>query len=148
MDTEPKQKTDELPKDTSEDYKSRQQGIENLSRVQGDGAFVALSPSDTGVGRIIDISMGGLMFEYVTVKEPSIEAKEPSIEPTELEIFVPGAEFRLGGLPCKSIWDRPSSEVFNTPLHKRRCGVQFGELKQSQIAQLEYFIQNHVTDET
>lgn len=139
MNTEPKQKKNERLQDLSEDYGSRQQGMETLFKVQNNGAYVALSPSDTGVGRIIDVSMGGLMFEYASIKGPSIE-------PTELDIFIPGGEFRLGGLPCKSIWDRPSPEVFNTPLHKRRCGVQFGELTQSQRTQLKHFIQNHVAE--
>ena len=68
-------------------------------RVQ-EGAFVILSPSDTGAGRLKNISMGGLMFEYVTVKTPSINA-------TELEIFLMDSPFRLHQVPCHSVWDLP-----------------------------------------
>jgi hypothetical protein len=140
MNTEPKQKKDERLQELTQDYKNSQKGMKSLFMVQNDGAYVALSPSETGVGRIVDISMGGLMFEYATVKGPTTE-------PTELEIFVPGGVFRLGGLPCKTIWDRPCPEVFDTPLHKRRCGVQFGDLTRSQRAELKHFLQNHVAGE-
>jgi hypothetical protein len=85
--------------------------------------------------------MAGLMFEYLAIKPPSIEV-------TELEILGPNGGFRLGGVPCKVIRDTAIPQVCTTPLHKRRCGVQFGELTESQTAQLEYFIHNYTTYET
>jgi hypothetical protein len=103
-------------------------------------ALVILSPSDTGAGRLIDMSMGGLMMEYIALKAPTTEA-------TELEILVSNGEFRLAGLPCQVIWDREASQVFTTPLHMRRSGLKFGALTPSQIAQLEYFIQNYATEQ-
>jgi hypothetical protein len=36
------------------------------------------------------------MFEYLTMKAPSIEA-------TELEILMPNGEFQLGGMPCQCL---------------------------------------------
>jgi hypothetical protein len=108
-------------------------------RVQ-EGAFVILSPSDTGAGRLKNISMGGLMFEYVTVKTPSINA-------TEVEIFLTDSLFRLYQVPCHSVWDLPVYKSSSSLLQKRQCGVQFGELSPHQISRLEYFIQNHTTGE-
>jgi hypothetical protein len=108
-------------------------------RVQ-DGAFVILSPSDTGAGRLKNISLGGLMFEYVTVKAPSIDA-------TELEIFLTDSLFRLHQVPCQSVWDLPVYKSSSFSLQKRQCGVQFGELSPHQVSRLEYFIQNHTTGE-
>ena len=102
----------------------------------GEDAFVILSPSDTGAGRLKNIGMGGLMFEYVAVKEPSLEV-------SEVEIFVTDSSFRLHGLPCKSVWDLPVYKVPSVSLHKRQCGVQFGDLTPHQVSQLEYFIKNH-----
>ena len=72
---------------------------------------------------------------------------KPIDEATELEILVPSGEFRLGRIPCRVIWDIATSQFFNTPLQKRRCGVEFGELTQTQIAQLEYLIQNYAVRE-
>jgi hypothetical protein len=108
-------------------------------RVQ-DGAFVILSPSDAGVGRLIDISIGGLSFDYVTTQEPSGE-------PTELEIFVTDSAFRLYKIPCKTITDFKTFEIPHTRSHRRRSGVQFGVLTESQKSQIEYFIQNYTTEE-
>jgi hypothetical protein len=108
-------------------------------RVQ-DGAFVILSPSDAGVGRLIDISMDGLSFDYVTTQEPSSE-------PTALEILVSDSAFRLYNVPCKIISDFETFQIPEARSHKRRCGLQFGELTQSQISQLEYFIQHYTIRE-
>jgi hypothetical protein len=107
-------------------------------RVQ-EGAFVILKPSDTGAGRLVNISMGGLMFEYVATREPSVEA-------TELELFVTDSVFRLYGVPCKSVWDIPVYLHPTMSLQKRQSGVQFGELSAHQKSQLEFFIQNHTSD--
>jgi hypothetical protein len=106
-----------------------------------DDAFVMLRPSDTGAGRLINISPAGLMFEYVTMNEPSVEA-------TELEIFMTDNVFRLHEVPCQIVWDLPIYKNLTFSLHMRRCGVQFGELTHSQISQLKYFIQNHTTGKT
>jgi hypothetical protein len=104
-----------------------------------EGAFVILTPSDTGAGKLINISMGGLMFEYVATKEPSVKA-------TELELFVTDSVFRLHGVPCKSVWDLPVYKHPTIPLQKRQSGVQFGELSPHHRSQLEFFIQNHTSD--
>ena len=105
------------------------------------GAFVILRPCDTGAGRLINISMHGLMFEYVSTKEPSATA-------TEVEIFVTDSVFHLYGVPCQSIWDLPIYELPDISLQKRRCGVQFGELSPQHITQLEYFIENYTSGPT
>jgi hypothetical protein len=105
------------------------------------GAFVILRPFDTGAGRLINISMGGLMFEYVSTKEPSAIA-------TEAEIFVTDSVFRLYGVPCHSVWDLPIYEMPDMSLHKRRCGVQFGELSPHQTTQLKYFIDHYTSGVT
>lgn len=107
-------------------------------RVQG-GAFVILKPSNTGAGRLVNIGLGGLMFEYVATKEASVKA-------SELELFVTDSVFRLYGVPCKNVWDLPVYTHPTIPLQKRQCGVEFGELSPHQRSQLELFIQNHTSD--
>ena len=88
---------------------------------------------------MINISMGGLAFEYVAAKEPSIEA-------TELELFVTDSVFRLYGVPCKSVWDLPVYKHPTISLQKRQSGVQFGQLTSYQKSQLKLFIENHTCD--
>ncbi len=99
-------------------------------------AFVILKPSDTAVGRIIDISMDGLTFEYLLGKG------RPN-EPTELEIVVTDGTFHFNHIPCKAIWDLTTYESPHTSTRGKRCGVQFGDLTDGEQAQLEHFIEKH-----
>jgi hypothetical protein len=53
----------------------------------------------------------------------------------------------LEKVPFKAISDlKLVKKKFNGSIPMRRLGVQFGELKQSQISQLEYFIGNYTLD--
>jgi hypothetical protein len=104
------------------------------------GAFVALRPSENGVGRLIDISMSGLTFDYVTMQAPSVKA-------TELDVFLTDSTFRLLEIPCQSVWDLTTFDFPTTPLHKRRCGVEFRDLTSHQKLQIEHFIENYTVDE-
>ena len=88
---------------------------------------------------MVNISLSGLMFEYVSTKEPSVEA-------TELELFVTDSVFRLYGVPCKKVWDLPIYKHPTMPLQKRQSGVEFGELLPHQKSQLEDFIEKHTLD--
>ncbi|MBW2171957.1 MAG: PilZ domain-containing protein [Deltaproteobacteria bacterium] len=108
-------------------------------RVRDDTVVIFRSP-DAGMGRLIDISMGGLTFNWVTSEVLPIEA-------TKLDICRTGSLFILYNLPCQSIWELSVYETRPTSLHTKRCGVQFGELTPDQISQLEHFIQNHTTGE-
>ncbi len=105
-----------------------------------DDAFVMLKPPDTGTGRLIDISMGGLTFEHVSSRASPIEA-------TELDICLTGSTFILYDVQCRSIWELSIYEKSDTPLYRRRYGVQFDELTTAQIRLLEYFIENHTMGE-
>jgi len=104
------------------------------------GAFVILKPSDIGSGRLIDISMGGLSFDYHTSQALPIEA-------TELDIFLTDSPVRVSDVPCRSIWDLKTYESPPASLYRRQCGVLFGELTPVQKRQLEYFIENHTIGE-
>ena len=99
------------------------------------GAFVGLGHHDTQVGQIIDVSMGGLAFRYVGSEEPSNG---------ELDIFLSERDFYLGRIPFKSVSDfEMTTRTASTSMTMRRTGVRFRKLTESQISQLEYFIQNH-----
>ena len=103
------------------------------------GAFVILKPSNTHMGRLVDINMYGLALEYINVDEPVIK-------PVELEIFVANNPFRMN-LSCETIYDLT---IYESPLsswNKKRCGVEFGELTPDQTSQLKYFMEHHTTGE-
>ncbi len=104
-----------------------------------DLAFAAFRPRFVKLGKIKDISQGGLAFEYVTT-EGQME------DSSEIDIFMSGARFHMTRVPVKAIYDTKVVEhdyTFAPFVERRRCGVQFGELTQEQAAQLEDFFKTH-----
>jgi hypothetical protein len=110
-------------------------------RFQGPkGLFVGVGPENTKVGRVSDLSVGGLAFCYVGIEEPS--------GGSYLDLFFTDKDFYLGRLRFKTVSDceliekEPScSETL------RRCGVKFRKPTRHQKAELERFIQNHAIAE-
>ena len=98
-------------------------------------AFAALGPDYIKVGQIINISMGGLAFRYLGSEEPS--------NALELDIFLARRAFYLYKLPCETVWDFVTDEKPFSSINMKRCGLQFGQLTQSQISELQYFIQDY-----
>ena len=95
-------------------------------------------PHSTTVGDIIDISMNGLSFNYVSNKALRNWAGDLAIASVE-------DRFYLRGLPSRSISD---FEIAKSPfgsLSPRRHGLEFGELNREQTSCLEQFIMNHAT---
>ena len=86
-------------------------------------AYAALGQQYKRVGKILDISQGGLAFAYVSNNEEEIHRSHVSI-------FSVGDVFHLHNLPCEVVYDVPVSrqdiriESFRQHLIKR-CGVQF-----------------------
>jgi len=105
-----------------------------------EGAFVILRPSDVHVGRLLDINMKGLTFEYVC-------GDESASHPNELEIFEIETAFRLNKVPCQIANDVTIRNNPMTSTNRRRCDVKFDELTPDQICLLGYFIQNHTMGE-
>ncbi len=101
-------------------------------------AYVILKPYT--VGPLIDISMDGLTFEYVSIKEQS------KME-SELDIAKTNSAFSLRNVPCKTLSDFEVLDIPSNLLSIRRCSVQFRDLTQHQISKLEYFIHNHTVGE-
>jgi hypothetical protein len=105
-----------------------------------DSAFVVSVPfgSSEKIGRVINVSRGGLLFRYVGGENKLNEL-------CRLDIFVKGGSFYLENLLAKTISDVEIDHgtvwIF-APM--RRCAVEFGELSDNQISLLESFIQNHI----
>ena len=89
-----------------------------------DTAFAVLRPHFTKLGKIKDISEGGLAFEYIAYKGQ----KEDS---SGTDIFLSSDRFYLGRIPCKIRYDIKIAERYQISIdriERRRCGLQFGEL--------------------
>ncbi len=63
-----------------------------------DNAFAALEPGFNKVGRIQDISIMGLAFEYITDEVADFEV-------SKVDIFVIGEDFFISKIPCKVVYD-------------------------------------------
>ena len=95
-----------------------------------EGAFINLRDSSNKLGQIIDISMGGLSYQYV---ENGIKHGDYT-----LDIFLVGPDFRAESLPVHTVYDC-EMKTNETPenLKVRRQGVRFKELNGIQFTLLE-----------
>jgi hypothetical protein len=100
------------------------------------GLFAGFRPGYTKMGSVVDMSSNGLAFRYVDGED------HPS--GTYMDIFMIGDVFHLGEVSVKVISD---IEVVGGKSSIRRCGVQFGELTDIQMFQLQKFIQDRTTGE-
>jgi hypothetical protein len=104
-------------------------------------AFAALGRRYTKVGRIKDISLGGLAFEYFS-------AAGTDRNSSRVDIFLIGDVFHLYNIPCEVLYDIPhpvqSENIESIKFSPtKRCGVQFGTLTEDDVAQMKLFLESH-----
>ena len=107
-----------------------------------DETYVVLRPDFTKLGRLINISKGGLAFRYI-----AHQRQEQA--PTHLDLFVFNDAFYLPRIPCRVIYDIRLSEKqrSSASLERRRCGLELGEVTEVQASQLELYLKKHVAGE-
>ena len=108
-----------------------------------DDAYAAFGTHFKKVGKLIDISIGGLSFTYIYKFEDCDQYN------SRVTIFISNNGFYLPDLDCKLIYDLPiqsnnSTPYLNIPFRINRCGLQFATLTDYQLDRLEFFI-NHYT---
>ncbi|MFA6499367.1 MAG: hypothetical protein WC256_00815 [Desulfurivibrionaceae bacterium] len=89
-----------------------------------------------GVGRVLDISMGGVSFSYIADNPP------PEELPREGILFTHGGQ-HIQGVPFEIMADAVCSRFFSSDYFVMERRVRFGELSEAQIRQLESFILNN-----
>ena len=107
-------------------------------------AFAALGSQYTKVGRIKDISLGGLAFDYIS-------AVDTDRDFSHINIFLIGDVFHLYNLPCEVVYDIAyPAELENIESVKvssiQRCGVQFGALTEDEMDQMKLFLKFQIRD--
>ena len=102
-----------------------------------DLTFAVFRPHFSNLGKVKDISIGGLALEYV-LKETQNAGS------SEIDIFLTDDFFYLRRIPSKIIYDREIDEEYRS-VKKKRCGLQFGDLTPTKKSQIEYFLQNYTT---
>lgn len=97
-----------------------------------DEVFLAFRPQFDRIGKLKDISQGGVAFEYTVFQE-----SQP-VQTAEIDIFSAAKDFHLPRVLCKIVYDvkLDSYPSFNN-IVTRRCGLQFQDLSEQQAAQLQ-----------
>jgi hypothetical protein len=120
--------------------KSRRFGLEDL-------AFAVFRPEFKKLGRIKDISKGGLACVYLDEQDLSEDFSK-----LEIDILLCNGEFYMSMIPCEIIYDKKmvEDEYKSTIsfMDSRCCGLKFGPLSKEQKTQLELFLNKHVYQET
>lgn len=101
-------------------------------------AFAALGHNYTRVGKIQDIALGGLSFEYIVGDSLKEDA-------TKADIFLVGNVFHLHNIPCRIIYDFEVhvphvNNGYVKILTTKRCGLQFGPHLEDNTTQLKFFL--------
>jgi hypothetical protein len=104
--------------------------------------FVALRPEFVKLGKLTDISSGGLCFEYIT-KEDGVTASDG----LEIDMFISGNGYYLPNVPCNLVYDVKikNGMTYTVGIMYRRCGLRFARLNETQMDQLEYYLIHHTT---
>ena len=106
-----------------------------------DNTIVALRNNSTKIGRVKDISKGGLSFEH-------IYEKDSEWDPLEKTLFLWTNGFSMSKVPCRVVYDilapTPTEyESLTIRLITRRCGVKFEALPEDQMEQLDFFLKTY-----
>ena len=100
-------------------------------------AYAVLSPDYATMGKIIDISKGGLA--YFCSETPVQD---------EIDIFCPATEYTIEKIKVNVVSSIELKTIENGKYtQKRRCSLQFVLLTKGQEAALEYFFQNYTDAE-
>ena len=97
--------------------------------------FLTFRPDFERIGRVRDISKGGIAFEYLAFRKPS------KVKHVEVDIFSRLGNVYISHIPCKVLYDIGKDTLsFLSTAGIRRCGLQFGQLTKNQMARLLTFL--------
>lgn len=101
--------------------------------------FVAFKPQFVKLGKVLDISEGGLCFQYLAKDDHGGDTA------VQADIFMSDNGYYLPDVTCKMVWDTEAEEKMTFPIgfQSRRCGLQFVKLTQDQRDKLEFYLQEH-----
>jgi hypothetical protein len=107
-----------------------------------EGAYAALGTHFSKVGKLKDISRGGLAFRYINNTEDCVH------DFSTVAIFVAENGFYLPDLSCRLIYDFPLNmttdiQCFKTRFRIIRCGLKFTATTKYQLDKLEFFIDHY-----
>ena len=103
--------------------------------------FLIFRPEFQHLGKIKDISEGGVSFERLDLDEECEHQLDG-----EIDIFSSGGSFYASGIQCETVWEidilENSAFLFN--LHVGRyCGLKFVKLTEEQKSQINSLLRSH-----
>ena len=109
-------------------------------RIPVGNVYAALGRDYEKMGKLIDLSRGGLAFEYMSNEDTKTEL-------AQVNIIKVGGVFNLHNLPCKVMYDIPiplARDGIQSLKHalNRRCGVKFNMLPDDDRVQLAMFLES------
>ena len=111
--------------------------IRVVDKSMGEIACAVYRSKPNQFGRINNISMDGLSFDYIA-------GREESSQPLVLDILLADRGFYLANLTFKTICDVKVAADFSMgPIKMRRHHVRFGRLAPSHIRKIQHFIQHY-----
>ena len=106
-----------------------------------EGVYALLKNNSSKLGLIKNISRGGLAFSHIVNGEEMHES-------FKVDIFISGRGFCLKDIPAKKISDfHINNKLPFSTFAVRKVGIQFSELNQSQLSQLDNFMREQTTGE-
>jgi len=104
-------------------------------------AFAALGRRYAKVGRIKNIGLGGLAFDYISGVGTDGDF-------SHIDLFLIGDVFHLYDINCEIVYDIlkpiPYKKIESIkPSNTRRCGIKFVTLTEDDMAQLELFLESN-----
>jgi hypothetical protein len=111
-----------------------------------DWIFAVCKSHFVRLGRVVDISRGGIAFHYVPDSSEDRALMKGSFG---LEMFETRSSYCLKGVAGTIVYNREVPGQTNLPETRQlmRCGVEFGELSRDQRHQLDFFMNNFTLQE-
>ena len=102
--------------------------------------YLTFGPSVDIVGRIMDVSGGGMAVEYTL-----FDNRERLVD-TDVSIFAAQPDrFMLCQVPCKVVYDTKIAKPTLSGIESRRCGLKFESLSKQQTDQLQVLLSQYVS---
>jgi hypothetical protein len=122
--------------------KGSQADRRQLTRYKVNGDFyLTFWPSLDRIGRLKDVSGGGVSFEYAVLD------RKDEVDEVEVNVFSARPDsFVLWGVPCKVVYDTRVEQPTLSGVETRRCGLQFQTLSNQQSNQLQVLLRQYVSN--
>ena len=99
-----------------------------------------------GIGRLMDLSKGGVSFQYVQRSATNLALLK---RPFKLDLFETVTSHGVKQIECKVVYDIEVPRQSNSSggYRLRRCAVEFGEYNWQQFRQLNMFIKDFTLEQ-